>query len=66
LELMKAMFNCGGNTRQWSAGVRCHEGNSLEPRKDNFWNLWCSLHLFFKREARLDCLWVIIYFMKRR
>jgi hypothetical protein len=21
-------FDCGGNTKQWSAGVRCHEGNS--------------------------------------
>ena len=31
LELMKAMFDCGGNTRQRSAGVRRHERNSLDP-----------------------------------
>jgi hypothetical protein len=39
LELMKATFDCGGNTRQRSAGVRCHKGNSLDPRKDNFLKL---------------------------
>jgi hypothetical protein len=33
LELMKATFDCGGNTRQRSAGVRHHEGNSLDARK---------------------------------
>ena len=27
LGLIKAMFDCGGNTRQRSAGVRLHEGN---------------------------------------
>jgi hypothetical protein len=32
LELIKATFSCGRNTRQQSAGVRCHEGNSLDPR----------------------------------
>jgi hypothetical protein len=36
LELMKATFDCGGNTRQQSAGVRRHERNSLDPRKDDF------------------------------
>jgi hypothetical protein len=39
LKLMKAKFNCGGNTRQRSAGVRHHEGNSLDPRKDSFLKL---------------------------
>jgi hypothetical protein len=38
-ELMKATFDCGGNTRQRSVGVRRHEGNSLDPRKDNFLKL---------------------------
>jgi hypothetical protein len=33
-KLMKAMFSCGGNTRQLSAGVRCQKGNTLDPRKD--------------------------------
>jgi hypothetical protein len=28
---MKATFDYGGNTRQRSAGVRRHEGNSLDP-----------------------------------
>jgi hypothetical protein len=31
LELMKATFDCGGNTRQQSAGVGHHEGNLLDP-----------------------------------
>jgi hypothetical protein len=36
LELMKTMFDCGENTTQRSAGVRHHEGNSVDPRKDDF------------------------------
>jgi hypothetical protein len=36
----------GGNTRQWSAGVRRHKGNSLDPRKTISWNWWCILHSF--------------------
>jgi hypothetical protein len=56
LELMKAMFNCGGNTRQQSAGVRRHEGNSVDPRKDDFMKLMMQSSRFFKRVARLDCL----------
>jgi hypothetical protein len=39
LELMKATFDCGGNTTQRSVGVRRHEGNSLDPRKDDFLKL---------------------------
>jgi hypothetical protein len=39
LELMKATFDCGGNTRQRSAGVRRHEGNSVDPRKEDFLKL---------------------------
>jgi len=39
LELMEATFDCGGNTGQRSEGVRHHEGNSLDPRKDNFLKL---------------------------
>jgi len=39
LELMKATLDCGGNTRQLSVGVRHHERNSLDPRKDNFLKL---------------------------
>jgi hypothetical protein len=56
LELMKETFNCGGNMRQRSAGVRRHEGNSLDPRKDNFLKLMMQSSHFFKRDARLDCL----------
>jgi hypothetical protein len=57
LELMKATFNCGGNTRQQSAGVRRHEANSLGPRKDDFLKLMMqSSGFFFKIDARLDCL----------
>jgi hypothetical protein len=56
LELMKATFDCGRNARQRSAGVRCHEGNSLDLRKDNFLKLMMQSSHFFKRDARLDCL----------
>jgi len=56
LELMKATFDCGGNTRQQSAGVRCHEASSMDPRKDNFLKLMMQSSRFFKRDTRLDCL----------
>jgi len=56
LELMKATFDCGGNTRQRSAGVRHHERNSLAPRKDDFLKLMMQSSRSFKRDARLDCL----------
>jgi hypothetical protein len=47
---MKAMFNCGGNTRWRSAGVGHHEGNSLSPRKDDCLKLMMqSLRLFQER-----------------
>jgi hypothetical protein len=49
LELMKAKFDCGGNTRR-------HERNSLDPRKDDFLKLMIQSSRFFKRDARLDCL----------
>jgi hypothetical protein len=49
-------FDCGGNTRQQSAGVRRHEGNSLDPRKDDFLKLMTQSSHFFKKDARLDCL----------
>jgi hypothetical protein len=65
LELMKATFECGRNTTQRSECVRRHEGNSLDPRRTISWNWWCSLQVFFKRDARLDCLWVMILFMHK-
>jgi hypothetical protein len=52
---MKAMFDCGGNTTQQSAGVRRHEGNSLDPRKDNILKLMMQSSRFPKRHARMDC-----------
>jgi hypothetical protein len=52
LELMKAMFNCGGNTRQRSAGVRCHEGNTLDPRKDNFRKVMMQSSRFFQERRK--------------
>jgi hypothetical protein len=55
--VMKAMFDCGGNTRQQSTGVRHHEGNSLDTRKDDFLKLMMmQSSRFFKRDARPDCL----------
>jgi hypothetical protein len=56
LELMKATFSCGGNTRHRSAGVRRHDGNSVDPRKDDFLKLVMQSSRFFKRNSRLDCL----------
>jgi hypothetical protein len=56
LELMKATFDCGRNTMQQSAGVRRHEGNSVDPRKDNFLKLMMQSSRFFKRDTKLDCL----------
>jgi hypothetical protein len=37
--LVKAPFDCGGNTRQWSAGVRHHEGNSRFSY-EWWWRVW--------------------------
>jgi hypothetical protein len=36
--------------------VRGHEGNSVDPRKDDFLKLMMKSSRFFKRDARLDCL----------
>jgi hypothetical protein len=58
---MKAMFDNGGNTRQQSVGVRCHKGNSLDPRKDDFLKLMMQSLRFFKRDARLD--WTVNYLL---
>jgi hypothetical protein len=54
--VMNATFDCGGNTTQRSAGVRCHGGNSLDQRKDDFLKLMIQSSSFFKRDARLDYL----------
>jgi hypothetical protein len=51
---MKAMFDCGRNTSQRSVGVMRHEGNSVDPRKDDFLKLMMQPSRFFKRDARLD------------
>ena len=56
LESMKATFNCGRNTRQQSAGMRCHERNALDPKKDDFLKLKMQSSRSFMRDARLDCL----------
>ena len=48
LEQMKATLDCGRSTRQQSADVRRHEGNSLDPRKDDFLKLMMQSSLFFK------------------
>jgi hypothetical protein len=36
LELMKATFDCGGNTRQRSPGVRHHKGNWKNQTRSSF------------------------------
>jgi hypothetical protein len=45
LELIKATFDCGGNTRQLSASVGHHKRNSRDPRKDDFLKFMISLHV---------------------
>jgi hypothetical protein len=47
-ELMKATFDSGRNTRQRSAGVGCHKGNSLDPRNNNFLKLMMQSSCFCK------------------
>jgi hypothetical protein len=49
LELMKTTFDCGGITRQRSASVRHQEGNSLDPRNDDFLKFMMQSSRFFKR-----------------
>ena len=66
LELMKRTFDCGKNTRRRSVGVRRHEGNSPDPRKDDSLKLMMQASHFFKRHTKLDCLWVMIYFGRRQ
>jgi hypothetical protein len=53
-EMMKAMFDCGGNIWQRSASVRCHERNSLDPRKADFLKLMLQSSWIFERNARLE------------
>jgi hypothetical protein len=52
LLLIKATFDCGGNTRQQSAGVRRHEGNSLDLRKDDFLQLMMQSSHFFQERSK--------------
>jgi hypothetical protein len=58
------------NVRLWrkhkAVCVKCHKRNSLDPRKDDFLKLMTRSSRFFKRDARLECLWVMIYFERRR
>jgi len=55
LELMKTILDCGRNTRQRSAGVRRHEGNLLDPRKDDFLKLIMQSSRFFQ-DKLLYCI----------
>ena len=55
LELMKTTFDCSGNTRQRSAGVRRHERNSLDPRRDDFLKLMMQSSRSFVRDAKQNC-----------
>jgi hypothetical protein len=52
LELMKAMFNCGGNTTQQSAGVRRHKGNALDPRNGRFPEIDDAVFTFFQERRK--------------
>jgi hypothetical protein len=54
LELMRTIFDCGGISRQHSAGMRCHERNSLDPRRGDFLKLMMQSSRVFMREARVE------------
>jgi hypothetical protein len=54
LEVMRTMFDCGGNSSQQPAGMRCHERNSLDPRRGDFLKLMMQSSQGFKREARVE------------
>jgi hypothetical protein len=49
LELIKATFDCGRNTRQQLAGVRHHKGHLLNPRKEDFLTLMMQSSFFQER-----------------
>jgi hypothetical protein len=54
LESMKVTSGYDRNTRQQSVSVRCHERNSLDPRKNYFLKLMIeSPRFLFSRDTRL-------------
>jgi hypothetical protein len=56
LELMKATFSCGRNTKQRSVNVKDHERNSLDPVKDDFLKLMMQSSNFL-REMQYSNKW---------
>jgi hypothetical protein len=58
-ELMKATFDCGGNTRQQSVSVRCHKRNSMDPSKDNFLKMMMQSSCFFQQTQDWNKLYCI-------
>jgi hypothetical protein len=50
LEFMKATFDCGENTTERSAGVRRHEGNSGNPRKEEYLKLMMQSSRFSREK----------------
>ena len=60
------------NVRLWRkhkaaiSGCEASWKNSLDSRKDDFLKLMMQFSRSFKRDARLDCLRVMIYFARRR
>jgi hypothetical protein len=58
LELMKAMFGCGGNERQRKASMRHHKRNSLEPREEDFLKV-TAVFMFFQEMQHWNKLYCI-------
>jgi hypothetical protein len=49
---MKAMFDCGGNTRQRPASARRHERNSLDPKKGRFPEIDDAVFTFYQERRK--------------
>jgi hypothetical protein len=50
---MKPMFDCCGNTAQRSAGVRRHDGNSVDSSNDDFLKLMMQSSRFFQDRHKI-------------
>jgi hypothetical protein len=55
LELFKAMFDCGGNTKAAISGCEALRRKFIGPKKGRFPEIDDAVFTF-KRDTRLDCL----------
>jgi hypothetical protein len=60
-ELMKATFDCIGNTERIPVSVRCHERNSLDSRENDFLKLIMqSLSCYKRRKTGINS--IVLFF----